>query len=228
MKSQREHAALEGELQVEGELIKRYTPAEAFFSFNNLDTGKRGIKPRTEYNKGKFDIYELPAGNYNIFISINSNEDNPGGYPGYPGDFFKLMKNVSVGGESREKLEVDMERIIHLRRPADNGEVMELWGEKGDKRITFNSPVVFAWEDLGDGAEYHYFIKRMSEPYKFIEYLYQKETTRQTSLSIDLPVSLENEYYIFHVYATKDGSRIAELKTHGEHGYGSDLRFRVK
>lgn len=192
-----------------------------------MDTGKRGIKPRTEYNKGQFKIYGLPEGNYHIFISINANPDNPERYPGYPGDFYKRLLNVSVGGKSSTKLKVEMEKIIHLTAPEDNGDVMELWGEKGERRITFNSPVEFAWESLGEDVQYYYSIKRISEPYKFIEW-HVRETTSQTSLSIDLPVSRKNEFYLFHMYAMKGERRIAELKTHGKRGYGNDLRFRVK
>ncbi len=93
---------LEGNLRLEGHLIEAFTSIEPVFSFNNLDTGQRSIKPRTEYNKGHFKIYGLPKANYHIFISINANTDNPGGYPGYPGDFYKRVhsKNTPLGGLS--------------------------------------------------------------------------------------------------------------------------------
>ena len=75
---------LTGRLRFEGKPIGKLTSAEPTFSFNNLDTHQRGIKARAEYNKSKFKIYGLQGGSYNIFVSINANTDNPGGYPGYP------------------------------------------------------------------------------------------------------------------------------------------------
>ena len=47
-------------------------------------------------------------------------------------------------------------------------------------------------------------------------------------VSLDLEPSEDNEFYLFQLYATKGPFRIGELKTHGERGYGNDLRFRVK
>jgi len=226
-KSPQAKPAAQGNLRFEGRPIEELTPIEPRFAFNNLDTGQKGVKARIEYNKSQFKIYELPEGNYHIFISINANSDNPGGYPGYPGDFFKRLLRVSIPGKGTAKLDVDLEKIIHLTLPQDNGDIMDLWGEKGERRITFESPIEFAWESLGDNVQYHYIINRISEPFKFIEQ-HIKETTNQTSLSIELPSSRENEFYLFHLYATKGEIRIGELKTHGKRGYGNDLRFRVK
>jgi len=218
---------LEGNLRLEGHPIEAFTSIKPVFSFNNLDTGQRGIKPRTEYNKGHFKIYGLPKANYHIFISINANTDNPGGYPGYPGDFYKRLLDISIPGKNSTKLDVDLEKIIHLTAPQDNGDIMDLWGEKGEGRIAFKSPIEFAWEPLGDNVQYHYLINRITEPFKNIVN-HIKETTNQTSLSIELPLSRENEFYLFHLYATKGQQRIGELKTHVKRGYGNDLRFRVK
>lgn len=217
-----------GHLRFEGELIEKLASVVPEFSFNNLDTHQRGIKARFKYHKGRYTIYDLPEGNYNIFVSINANPDNPGDYPGYPGDFFKLQQKVSVLGKSKTKLDIDMEKVIHLTSPQDNGSRMALWGEKGDNRIAFNSPVVFAWDSLGSDVEYHYFLRRMqSEPFKFLEHIIKNSETKETSISVELPVSRNNEFYLFHIYATRGQYRIGELKTHGR-GYGNDFRFRVK
>lgn len=219
---------IEGNLRFDGLPIKSFTSVEPVFSFNNLDTGQRGIKTRTEYNKSQFKIYELPDGNYNIFISINANTDNPGRYPGYPGDFFKRLINVSLR-KGNPKLDIDLEKVIHLTHPQDNWGLMDLWGEKGEYMIAFKSPVEFAWESLGNDVQYHYMINPMqSEPFKHLGRYIEESTTKETSVSIELPLSRENEFYLFHMYATKGQDRIGELKTHGKRGYGNDLRFRVK
>jgi hypothetical protein len=219
----------EGTLRFDGRLIETFTSVEPAFSFNNLDTGQRGIKARIEYHRSRFRIYELPQGNYNIFISIDANTDNPGGYPGYPGDFFILLQKIPILGKSDTNLDVDLQKIIHLTLPQDNGSIMALWGEKGEGRITFKSPIEFAWDSMGDNIQYHYLIHRMqSDPFKYLERHIEKSTTEATSVSIELPVSRENEFYLFYLYATKGDRRIGELKTHGKRGYGNSLRFRVK
>jgi len=219
---------IEGNLLFDGLPIKNFTSVEPVFSFNNLDTGQKGIKARTEYNKSQFKICELPEGNYNIFISINANTDNPGRYPGYPEDFFRLRK-VSILRKGNPRLDIDLEKVIHLTHPQDNWESMDFWGEKGEDMIAFKSPVEFAWESLGNDVQYHYRINRMqSEPFKYLERHIEESTTKKTSASIELPINRENEFYLFYMYATKGQRRIGELKTHGKRGYGSDLRFRVK
>lgn len=222
-------ASVEGTLRFDGRPIETLTSVEPVSSFNNLDTGQKGIKPRIEYNRSQFKIYELPEGNYHIFISINANTDNPGGYPGYPGDFFKRLLRISILEKSCLKLDVDLEKIIHLTLPQDNGDIMDLWGERGEGMITFKSPIEFAWESLEDNVQYHYTINRMqSKPFKYLERHIEESTTKATSVSIELPLSRENEFYLFHLYATKDEQRIGELKTHGKRGYGNSLRFWVK
>jgi len=212
-KSPQAKPAAQGNLRFEGRPIEAFTSIEPRFAFNNLDTGQKGVKARIEYNKSQFKIYELPEGNYHIFISINANTDNPGGYPGYPGDFFKRLLRISILEKSCLKLDVDLEKIIHLTLPHDNGDIMDLWGERGEGMITFKSPIEFAWESLGDNVEYHYTIHRMqSEPFRYLEHNIEESTTKTTKISIELADSKENEFYLFHLYATKDEQRIGELR----------------
>ena len=219
----------QGTLRFVGRPIEEFTSVEPVFFFNNLDTGQRSIKARIEYNRSRFKIFELPEGNYHIFISINANTDNPGGYPGYPSDFYKRLLNINIPEKGNTCLDVDLEKIIHLTLPQDNGSIMDLWGVKGEGMITFKSPIEFAWESLGDKIEYHYSIHRMqSEPFRYLEHNIEKSTTKATRVSVELADSKENESYLFHLYATKNDRRIGELKTHGKRGYGNDLRFRAK
>ena len=227
-KRSQDEAAIRGTLRFDGNSIDAITPIEPRFSVNNLDTGQTHTSLRTEYDNGQFTIYGLPQGRYHIFISVNANASNPAGYPGYPGDLFRRLENVSVPEKGAATLDVDVYKVIHLTSPQDNNDVMDRWGQKGDARSAFAGPVEFAWEPLGDDVQYHYQIVYMqSQPHKPLA-VQAKESTTDTAVSIELPPSGDNEFYSFHLFATKKGHRIAELITHGERGYGADLRFHVE
>lgn len=216
-------------LRFQGRPIEEFTSVEPAFSLNNRDTGERGIHPRIEYREGRHMIQELVPGNYVLFISINANPDNPGGYPGYPGDFFYRDSRLFIPADGGVQLSIDLQWVIHLTLPQDNAGVMEHWGERGLAMIAFGTPVEFAWDAVADGALYHFAIYRMqSEPFKYLDRDVEEATTQATRVSLDLEPSEDNEFYLFHLYATKGPFRIGELKTHGERGYGNDLRFRVK
>jgi hypothetical protein len=222
--------ALEINLRYMGRPIQEFTSAEPAFSLNNRDTGEKGIRPPVEYREGRHVIQELAPGNYVLFISINANPDNPGGYPGYPGDFFYQDSRLSIAADGKVRLNVDLQQVIHLILPQDNASVMEQWGKKGQEMIAFAAPVEFAWDALADGALYDYSINRMqSEPHKHLERDVVKETTRATRLSLDLAPSADNEFYSFQLRATKGPFGIGDLVTHGQRGYAIGFfRFRVK
>jgi hypothetical protein len=227
-KRSQDEPAIRGTLRFDGKSVDAITSVEPQFSANNLDTGQKNTSPRAEYDKGQFTIYGLPQGRYHVFIRVNANTSNPGGYPGYPGDLFRRVENVSVPKKGAAALDVDLYKVIHLTGPQDNNDVMDRWGEKGDARIAFAGPVKFEWEPLGDDVQYHYQVLYMqSQPHRPLA-VQTKESTTDTTFSIELPPSGENEFYSFHLFATRKGGRIAELITHGERGYGADLRFRVE
>ncbi len=222
-------ASLESDLRYMGRPIREFTSAEPAFSLNNRDTGEKGIRPTVEYRDGHYVIRELAAGNYVLFVSINANPDNPERYPGYPGDFFHMDSRLSISPEGGVRLNVDLQKVIHLILPQDNASIMEQWGQRGQAMITFATPVEFAWDALADGALYDFSIYRMqSEPYKSLERDVVKQTTQETRVSLDLAPSAENEFYLFRLSATKGPFPIGGIVTHGQRGYGSDFRFRVK
>lgn len=222
--------ALSGALYFAGRPIHELTSVGPTFSFNNVDTGERAIRPETKYDSGRFEIRELPPGDYVMFVAVNANADNPGRFPGYPGDFLLRAKagrvSIPQGGTT---FDVGLAQVIHLTLPQDNGSVMERWGEKGPDMIAFESPVEFAWDAVTDGAQYHCAIHRMqSEPFQTLERDVEKSTTEATRVALALAPNEPNQFYLFQLNAAKGQHRIGELVTHGERGYGNDLRFRVK
>ena len=221
--------ALEIDLRYMGRPIQEFTSAEPVFSLNNRDTGERAIRPRIEYRDGHHTIQELAAGNYVLFVSINANPDNPERYPGYPGDFFHMDSRLSIAAAGGVRLDVDLQQVIHLTLPQDNGSIMEQWGQRAQEMIAFAAPVEFAWDALADGVLYDFSIDRMqSEPFKALERSVVKKATQATRVSLNLAPSEDNEFYLFRLDATNGALPIGGIVTHGQRGYGTDFRFRVK
>ncbi|MHC4425306.1 MAG: hypothetical protein ACYSYV_04320 [Planctomycetota bacterium] len=213
----------------QGQPIEEYTSVQPVFSLNNRDTSEKGIRPKVEYREGHHVIQELAPGNYVLFVSINANPENPGRYPGYPGDFFCRDSRLSIPPDGGVQLDIELQQVIHLTLPQDNAGLMERWGEKGQSMIAFETPVEFAWDAIGEGAMYHYFVYRMqSEPFKYLERDVVRKTTQATHVSLNLTPSSNNEFYLFRLYATRGPVRIADLVVHGQRGYGQDFRFRVE
>lgn len=221
--------ALKINMRYSGRPIQEVTSVEPVFSLNNRDTKERGIKPKIEYNDGNYEIEELEPGNYVLFVSIDANPDNSGGYPGYPGDFFHQDKNLIIPVDGGISLDIDLQKIIHLTLPQDNDGFMDKWGNKWQEKPAFTTPVEFAWDALDEGAIYEFRISRMqAEPFKRLELDIIRETTKETKVSLDFAPSADNEYYLFTLTATKDSLSIGGFKSHGENGHGADFRFRVK
>ena len=116
-----------------------------------------------------------------------------------------------------------------MTNPQDNNVVMDKWGAECMQKITFQSPVVFRWEALGNDVVYEYHITRMDCLNNYNSAGTVAEgTVATTEITVDLPPSRVNECYGFHLYARQNEQRIGMLMTHGYHGEGWDYRFRVQ
>lgn len=210
-----------GRLLFDGRPITEFTQERPSFWFRNEDTGKEQ-KAEVIYNNSHFQIRGLPTGHFGLSIYLNANKGN---LAGYPGDFY-VWKTFDVVERANPELVVDLQRVIHLTSPQDNGTVMKLWGAPCMEQIAFTSPVRFAWESLGDRVYYDYDISRMecSNTSKGTE---AGGTITDTQIIAELPPSKENEFYMFHLSARKEGRRIGVLTTHGSNGIAWDYRFRV-
>jgi serine/threonine protein kinase len=212
---------IQGRLLFEGQLITNFTQERPSFWFRNEDIGKEQ-KAEVNYDKGRFYVYGLPTGHFGLNIYLNANREN---LAGYPGDFY-VWKTFHVVEGTNPELVVDLQRVIHLVSPQDNGTVLELWDAPCGKQIAFNSPVRFAWESLGNIVSYSYDILRVTCPYTSRD-TQVSSTISDTQVVVELPPSQENEFYVFHLYARKDGRNIGILTTHGSNGIAWDYRFRV-
>jgi len=215
---------IQGRLLFDGKPITDFTAHEPTFWFRNEDTGKEQ-SGRVQYENRVFSIYGLPAGNFGMSVNIDANIQNPWSYPGD----FRVWKPFVVTEGTNPELVAEMQKIIRMTSPQDNGSVMELWDAECMDKITFRSPVTFQWESLGENVYYDYRITRMDclDNYNSAGTV-AEATSTETEVSVNLPPSRDNECYGFHLYARKDERRIGMLITHGASGYGWDYRFRVK
>jgi hypothetical protein len=53
-------------------------------------------------------------------------------------------------------------------------------------------------------------------------------TTAATELTLDLPPSAANEFYLFNLHARRGDRTVGLITTHGQGGLGWDYRFRLR
>ena len=104
---------------------------------------------------------------------------------------------------------------------------MKGWGAEWKDMISFQDPVEFAWDSLGEDVYYDYRVSRIEMPYKFKDSA-AGGTTSGRRITLPLSPSQENEFYLLEITARRQGRRIGMLMTHGSNGYGWDFRFRVR
>jgi hypothetical protein len=213
----------EGNISFTGIPIQNLTDSKPTIWFRNEETGKRVKPKRIRYKKGYFQVFGLTPAKYGILVNVDANQDNP---RSYPGDYRKFT-TFDVHPEETSKVEVSLAKIIHLRRPQDNNKIMVGWDEPVNK-IAWQSPVVFEWDNLGDGTLFVYSIKLVqSNPWKILDGLEVGETS-DTRVEFNLPVSQPGQFYQFDLYGSRYSERMAMLITRGNHGYGWDYRFKIK
>jgi hypothetical protein len=194
---------LRGRLKYNDIEIDKVTAVQPHFWFRSEDKGT-SVTPLVKYNNGLVKIYSLPLGNYGMSVNIDANPENP---KMYPGDYKSWTKFTVTEGH-RSDLDIELLKTLHLTSPQDN--------------------VVFSWDVLENDVYYDYSIALMScVPFKTLDAIVGG-TTKETSISLQLPHSAANEFYLLSLMARKNGRLIGQLMTHGGNGFGWDYRFRVK
>jgi serine/threonine protein kinase len=212
-----------GHILFDGQPVSNFTTLKPRFWFRDEKEGKVA-QADAIYQNSEFEISGLPPGHYGMSIQIDLNQENP---LSYPGDL-RAWTVFTVSKESTPKIPVEMQQIIHLIQPEDNGVALKNWNqccETGEPVL--GQSFKFGWKPLAGNVFYDYTISRVTCPY-VAHQTAASGTTKDTSVSIHLPPSNENEYYLLQLYARKEGRMIGMLMTHGANGYGWDYRFRVK
>src|SRR3990172_8381444 len=204
----------QGEIRFDGKPITDITDLEPEFWFRNEKEGTVQTA-QVSYDKGKFQIRGLPAGQFGVSVQYDLNSQNP---MSYPGDL-RAWEQFQVAEGTPSEVEVEVLKIIHLIQPQDNGTTMDKWGpDQVDRMIAFSDPVTFEWESLGKDVHYDYKINRVQWPYTSVD-TEAGGTVQKTRLSLKLPRNQANEYYILQLYARRAGRQIGMLMTHGHNGY---------
>lgn len=212
-----------GGLFFDGKPLSDLTSAAAVIRIYSQEL-KQWLTPDYAYDAGSgtFQLKGIAAGSYTGEVRVDADRSNPDQYPGdYKG---KLSFNAMA---SRATTTVDMERIMHLTSPEDNGVPLTDWGAVCLNKIEFETPVAIAWEPLGNDVFYSYSIVRtVCQPFEFKDAVAGDRTTA-ARVVLDLPPNKDGEFYTLRLEARKNDRPVGSLMTHGTNGWGWDYRFRV-
>jgi hypothetical protein len=214
-----------GRLLFDGRPLAEFSTASAVISLYSQQL-KQWFTPDYSYDPrtGTFQLRGLAEGKYMGQATVDADRSNPERYPGdYKGSF-----PFSVAASSPATVTADMERIIHLTSPEDNGVPLANWGAAVcENKIEFETPVTIAWEPVGKDVSYGYLIIRtVCQPFGFKDTVVADKTSA-TRVALDLPPNKEGEFYTLRLEARKNNRPVGSLMTHGANGWGWDYRFRV-
>jgi curli biogenesis system outer membrane secretion channel CsgG len=215
---------VKGRLLFDGRPLSDFTHAAASISIYSPTLGQ-WVTPAYDYDArtANFTIQVLTEDNYSCNAEVDANSANPRLYPGD----YKGSNHFSAHKTTITSMNIDMERLIHLIKPENNGKPMVGWGAACFDKIRVITPVSFAWEPIEKDVYYTYTVKRTEcDPFAIKE-LVAGDTTTDTNISLDLPVNREGEIYLLQITARKNGRNTGSLMTHGGNGWGWDYRFRV-
>lgn len=216
---------VKGRLFFDGKPLSDFTHAPATFRIYTQTLGQ-WVTPAYDYDAAtaNFTIQVLAEDQYSCNAEVDANPANPGSYPGdYKGSGYFSAHKTSTSAV----LNIDMERLIHLTKPEDNGKPMAGWGAACFDKIRVYTPVRFAWEPIEKDVNYTYTVNRTEcDPFAMKE-LVAGDTTAATNVELDLPANREGEIYELRIVARKNGKNVGSLMTYGSNGWGWDYRFRA-
>jgi hypothetical protein len=206
--------AVRGTIRYQGERIDRVDPREPVFSFKNA--------PVT-YRSGQFLIEKLEPGVHAMAITINADK----GPSVFAGDYYTWFEFGAVK-DVTAVLDVNINRIIHLRQPMDNAaRVRETDAECMDLP-RYPDPLTLAWDTLGPDVYYDYEVVRVLCPFKQVQ-VAAYGTTTDTSLVLSLDASKDKEFYLLRLHARKNGWPVGTLMIESPKGATAwDIRFRIE
>lgn len=198
-----ETPSLKGKIYYSGEPLWEVTNIEPAFWFSNEDIGKT-VSGTAVYDKGNFEVFGLPPGNYIIGTDVDLNQTNP---MSYPGDL-RSWDKFSISSELPAQIKIDLSKLIHLVKPADNNQQVSNRDVKCEEKTSHDGPVTFEWLPIAQDTYYDYKIqKSICKPFSYEEVI-ASGTIKETKVTVELESSDPNNNYIFTVGARKKGKKI--------------------
>jgi hypothetical protein len=214
--------SVKGRLTYDGRPLEEVTDRPARFWLRHEGRGE--VQPGiVSYRAGQFTLSALPGGRIGAQVTVDLNP----AYPAvYPGDLYR-WKTFEVGAGAAPPLEIDLLKVIRLRAPQDNGAPLPGWGEDCSGMFVAGRPR-FEWEAPEAGLTYDYSVARVECPYVARGIVAHGATT-ETALTLSLPASAPNEFYVFDLHGRRGDRQVALITTHGlRGGLGWDYRFRLR
>ncbi|MBI3829472.1 MAG: HEAT repeat domain-containing protein [Planctomycetes bacterium] len=148
--------------------------------------------------EGRLLVPRVYPGACQVSIHVDAVAGEPEGYPG-PGDYWGTAQ-IKVKEGANAPFEIEVQRVLRLLSPDDNGHCMEsLPNHAGKTR--------FAWEGLGEGVSYRV-MQHGAKPYS-----YQERTLQTTEIETDLGPGEFN----FDVTAMRGSKSIGHLYVNHRH-----------
>ena len=213
---------VEGEIFFDGRPVREFTGEQPQFWLRNEAKGtvqSAGI----EYRDGKLKIFALEPGRYGLSVRIDAVKDKP---MTWPGDF-DSFSTFEVPSEGMVEHDVNLYRIMRLRKPADNFDYVADDSTCAHMQSHEGRDLRFEWDSVGEGVEYAWTIERVACPYRLVGIVAQGRTFDR-KVAVDLTPTGENEFYMFSLRGTRDGRMVGGLQVRGKSFLGWDYRFHVR
>jgi tetratricopeptide (TPR) repeat protein len=209
------------------------TAAPDFTCFSATAKGWVSCGAKPGEGPGAWVLQGLEPGRYRLHVSIDENRANPRRFPGD----YEAQHRFEVTERGPERLTVDVVRLIHLKRPGDNGRALEGMLTSCATQPVFETPrhswgptarIEFAWDPIVADAEYRVSVTAVScsQPDRQREVL--RTMTGATAIALTLPPSAGDERYFFWIAAWREGHLVGDLYTHDAGVHSWNYRFQVR
>jgi hypothetical protein len=193
-----------------------------------------GCKIAPEPGTDGYVMARPEPGTYTLHVEIDENQDNPARFPGD----YDVFQQFEVTADMPVVLQVDVLKLMRITFPWDNNNNLDgmltlPWSEKPvietlRRARTHTATVTFKWESVAPAAEYNYVVYAVrAAPFERGAGVF-RGTTRDTRVTLTLPLSAPGRYFAFELSARRNGRRVGEVFTHdaGVQGWASEFIVR--